>query len=100
MAVKKVICPITRKQFHENKKAIEVIINGQKMMAEPREFSTGSLGWYLNGKPTIEVGGTPVIVQIGLNMTIAGSKELPADPSAAPAAPAAPTEPTEPAENA
>jgi hypothetical protein len=47
------------------------------MIAEVKEFSTGSLGWYLNGKTTVEVGGTPVSVQIGLNLTIVGSKELP-----------------------
>jgi hypothetical protein len=47
------------------------------MQAMVKEFSTGSLGWYLNGKTTIEVGGTPVSVQIGMNLTIVGSKELP-----------------------
>ena len=49
------------------------------MTAEVKEFSTGSLGWYLNGKATIDVGGTSVTVQIGMNMTIVGSKELPKD---------------------
>jgi hypothetical protein len=44
-----------------------------------KEFSTGSLGWYLNGKTTIEIDGKPVAVQIGLNLTIVGSKELPKD---------------------
>jgi hypothetical protein len=42
-----------------------------------REFSTGSLGWYTNGTIQVTVGGTPVDVQIGLNMTVAGSKDLP-----------------------
>ena len=40
--------------------------------AEVKEFSTGSLGWYLNGKTTIDVDGTPVSVQIGMNLTIVG----------------------------
>jgi hypothetical protein len=47
------------------------------LLADVKEFSTGSLGWYLNGKTTIEVGGKPVTVQIGMNLTIVGSKELP-----------------------
>jgi hypothetical protein len=70
-------CPITRKHFHEHAKPIEVAINGVPQLAEVKEFSTGSLGWNVNGKMTIEVGGTPVSVQIGLNLTIVGSKELP-----------------------
>ncbi len=49
------------------------------LLAEVKEFSTGSLGWYLNSKATIDVGGTLVTVQIGLNLTIVGSKELPKD---------------------
>jgi len=56
------------------------------LQAEVKEFSTGSLGWYLNGKTTIDVGGTPVSVQIGMNLTIVGSKELPQDHQPAAAA--------------
>ena len=80
MASKKTTCPITREQFRTEAKPIEVIINGVPLLAEVKEFSTGSLGWYLNGKSTIQVGGQPVSVQIGLNLTIVGSKELPGGP--------------------
>jgi hypothetical protein len=72
-------CPITRAEFTENAKAVEVVINGVPLMAEVKEFSTGSLGWYLNGKTTIRVNDKPVSVQIGMNLTIVGSKELPKD---------------------
>lgn len=75
---KKTFCPITRAQFH-NAKPVVVTINDQKLDAEPKEFSTGSLGWYLNAKVTLEVDGVRVPVQIGLNLTIVGSKELPKD---------------------
>ena len=75
----KTTCAISRKQFSENAKPIEVVINGVPMSAEVKEFSTGSLGWYLNGKMTVKIGDTPVTVQIGMNMTIVGSKELPKD---------------------
>jgi hypothetical protein len=47
------------------------------MIAEPREFSTGSLGWNINGKLVVQIGETPVTVQVGLNLTLVGSKELP-----------------------
>lgn len=72
-------CSVTRAQFREQAKAVEIIINGVPMLAEVKEFSTGSLGWYLNGKSTVKIGETPVTVQIGLNLTIVGSKELPPD---------------------
>ena len=70
-------CNITREQFREAAKDVEVIINGVPHIAEVKEFSTGSLGWYLNGKTTIKVGDQSVKVQIGMNLTIVGSKELP-----------------------
>ena len=75
---KKTTCPITREQF---KKAQPVLvkIGDQEFQVDPREFGTGSLGWYLNAKTTVEVDGVRVPVQIGLNLTIVGSKELPPD---------------------
>ncbi len=73
----KTTCPITRPQFRDGAKAVEIAINGTPMLAEPREFSTGSLGWYLNGKTVIDVNGTKVTVQVGINLTVVGSKELP-----------------------
>ena len=75
----KTACPISRSEFRAKAKPITVTINNVPMQAMVKEFSTGSLGWYLNGKTTIDVGGTPVAVQIGMNLTIVGSKELPKD---------------------
>jgi hypothetical protein len=74
-------CPITRADFRAKAKPVNVTVNGVPLSAAVKEFSTGSLGWYLNGKTTIDVGGTPVSVQIGMNLTIVGSKELPRDSS-------------------
>lgn len=76
---KKTTCPISRDVFRSDAKPVTVNIAGIPLMAEVKEFSTGSLGWYLNGKTTVEIGGKPVSVQIGLNLTIVGSKELPKD---------------------
>ena len=81
---KKTTCPITRAQFRAKAKPVPVTIAGATHEAEVKEFSTGSLGWYLNGKTTIDVDGTPVSVQIGLNLTIVGSKELPKDQNSGP----------------
>ncbi len=76
---KKTVCPVSRKDFLANAKPITVKIGEIPLTAEVREFSTGSLGWYLNGKTTIEVNGVPVPVQVGMNLTVIGSKELPKD---------------------
>jgi hypothetical protein len=72
----KTVCPINRDQFTDQAKPLEIIINGEKMHVPVKEFSTGSLGWYLNKKMDIKIGDVPVSVQIGLNMTIVGSKDL------------------------
>lgn len=79
----KTTCPITYAEFKEKAKPVIVKINDVPLQAEVKEFSTGSLGWYLNGKTMIDVGGTPVSVQIGMNLTIVGSKELPKPGAAA-----------------
>jgi hypothetical protein len=75
-------CAVTRAEFLEQAQPIKVEINGIPMMAEVKEFSTGSLGWYLNGKTVIDVGGKQVSVQIGMNLTVVGSKDLPREAAA------------------
>jgi hypothetical protein len=77
----KTSCAVTRQEFQRDAKPVELTINGVPMLADVKEFSTGSLGWYLNGKATVKIGDKPVTVQIGLNMTIVGSKELPGGPA-------------------
>ena len=79
----------TRAEVQAKRKPVTVTIGDIPLVVPTKEFSTGSFGWYLNGKTTIEIDGTPVIVQIGLNLTVVGSKELPQD-TEAPAAPAPP----------
>jgi hypothetical protein len=78
-------CPISRAQFRAKAKPVSVTINNVPLQAVVKEFSTGSLGWNLNGKTMIDIDGTPVSVQIGLNLTIVGSKELPRDETSNPA---------------
>jgi hypothetical protein len=70
-------CPVTRAEFRQHAQPVEVIINGIPMTAEVKEFSTGSLGWYLNGKANVKVGDKSVSVQIGMNLIVVGSKDLP-----------------------
>lgn len=68
-------CPVTREEFRSKAKPVQVTVNGVPLTAEVKEFSTGSFGWYLTGKVSINVGETPVSVQIGMNLAVVGSKE-------------------------
>ena len=71
----KTTCPITRAAFLEKAEALKIDVNGFPMVAERREFSTGSFGWYVNGKATVTVDGKPLSVQVGMNLIVVGSKE-------------------------
>jgi hypothetical protein len=71
----KTSCPVSLTQFREKAEPMKVIINGQEMLAEVKEFSTGSFGWYMNGKTVVTIDGKAVSVQIGMNLTVVGSKD-------------------------
>jgi hypothetical protein len=83
---KKTTCPISRAEFRAKAKPIPVTIGAAPQMAEVKEFSTGSLGWYLNGRTTLEIDGQHVPVLINASLVIIGSKELPSDQPAGNAA--------------
>ena len=38
-------CAISRADFVEGAEPLSVVINGQELIAEVKEFSTGSFGW-------------------------------------------------------
>ncbi len=71
----KTICPITREAFLEKAEPLKFDVGGMTLLAEPREFSTGSFGWYLNGKAMVNVDGKNLPVQVGMNLIVIGSKE-------------------------
>jgi hypothetical protein len=67
--------PVSRTQFLEKAEPVKITVNGQEIIADKREFSTGSFGWYYNGKINIAVDGKTLSVQVGLNLTVVGSKD-------------------------
>jgi hypothetical protein len=69
--------PITRQSFAKDATPVQVTIGDRSFTAFPKQFSTGSVGWFLGDKIEISVNGTPVKVQVGMNLTVVGSKELP-----------------------
>ena len=74
-------CPITRAQFASGgaKGTPAVSIGGQPIGCTPKTFSTDSIGYYGNGKVQVMIDGVPVMCQVGLTITVIGSKDLPAD---------------------
>ena len=82
-ATKKTTCPVTRQQFTSKAKPVAITINGRSLEAKAKQFSTGSMGWHLSDKCTVLVDGVAVLVQVGLNLTVVGSKDLPETPEAA-----------------
>jgi hypothetical protein len=75
----KTVCPISRADFLAKAEPIKIDLNGFPLTADPREFSTGSFGWYVNAKAPVVIDGKTVQVQVGMNLTVVGSKELKKD---------------------
>ena len=71
----KTASPVSLTLFLEKATPMKVTINGQEMLAEVKQFSTGSFGWYMNAKLALQIDGKMVSVQIGMNMPIVGSKD-------------------------
>lgn len=75
MAKKK--CPLQRAEFDEHADALALELAGQALLAEPKQFKTGSMGYYAGTKVNLTINGKVVPCQVGLNVTVIGSKELP-----------------------
>ncbi|HMF12338.1 MAG TPA: hypothetical protein VKE94_08530 [Gemmataceae bacterium] len=76
MAATATVCPITRSDFLEHAKPLPVTVDGSKLPADVKEFSTRSLGWYTNAKSFATINGKTVKVQVQIQVTVIGSKEL------------------------
>ncbi len=73
---KRTLFPYKKSEFLDKAKPIEIIIDGQKLLLTPKEFSTGSVGFGCNGKIVIGVVDLgPATYQLGINLTAIGSKE-------------------------
>ncbi len=72
-------CPISRKQFKEHAKPMMIQVGDSKLVANVKDFSTGSFGFYNNDKMVVMIDGVPCKAQVAVNITIVGSKELPKD---------------------
>lgn len=69
-------CECSRDQFRLQASPLDITIAGQPMVADVKEFSTGSFGWYGNGKLRLKLAdGTLVTCQAGITLTVLNSKE-------------------------
>jgi hypothetical protein len=64
----------SKSAFVTNPPALDLIVAGQSVTAKAREFSTGSVGFNLNGKVTLADGTR---LQITGNAIAIGSKDWP-----------------------
>jgi hypothetical protein len=65
---------ISKADFLKDAKSVTMVVDGTSYTLEPKEFSTGSLGWGYHGKLGIKVGDKTVKVQGSVNLTVIGSK--------------------------
>ncbi len=76
---RKTVCPITRERFRAKAPGIlQCQVGGSPVLVELKEFSTGSLGYYSQGKITLEIDGVRISSQCAISIQLVGSKELPA----------------------
>ena len=70
------VCPISKEHFKIAAKPIEAVIDGQTVSVDVKEFQTGSVGWYQSGKINLRIGGVLTPCQMGITVTVIGSKVL------------------------
>jgi hypothetical protein len=67
---------MTKATFSSTAKPLPITIDGQQHAAEVKAFSTGSVGWNVNGKVTVTLpNGEIVRCQCSLNLTAIGSQD-------------------------
>ncbi|CAK0840452.1 unnamed protein product, partial [Prorocentrum cordatum] len=65
----------TRGGFMKKARTFPVKLGDSNFSVPPREFSTGSCGFFLSAKVPMEMDGQKVMMQCSLNCTVIGSKE-------------------------
>jgi hypothetical protein len=67
---------MTRKAFMEAAKSYVLTVGDNKIKLEPKQFSTGSVGFFASQKIRLDVGDVEGLqLQAGINFTVVGSKE-------------------------
>jgi len=69
----------TRQGFMKKAKTFPVKLGDASFNVPPKEFSTGSCGFFLSAKVPFEMDGQRVMMQCSLNCAVIGSKQWPND---------------------
>lgn len=62
-------------EFMAAAQPFNIKVGETEFSVDPKKFSTGSVGFFANGKVTLMVGGKPVKFQANVTLTAVGSKE-------------------------
>jgi len=63
---------VTEKMLDDAPQSITVVIDGQSVVGDKKEYSSGSVGWNVTGKVVI----SGVKCQVSANIIIVGSKSV------------------------
>jgi len=65
-----------KSEFLASAQPLAVKVGDSSLSAEPKQFSTGSVGYYLNGRISVTLpNGAVVKLQVSGSFTAVGSKE-------------------------
>lgn len=67
---------INREEFVTTRPQLSILLEGNPVPIEAKEFSTGTLGWAYEGTTEILINGEPVKVWTKFLVTINGSKKV------------------------
>ena len=65
---------MTKAEFLEKAPNITIEVAGNRAVGPPRVFTSGNHGWWTGGKILVELGDKLVWAQLGVNITLLGSK--------------------------
>ena len=66
--------PVTRKKFREAAKPIPAKLGDMPLAVMPKEFETGTLGFYTTGSTVVEIDGVPMKATFMVQVFISNSK--------------------------
>ena len=72
----KTIPAINDKEFKKHAKSFKVNFSGKELEVKPNVNKSGSFGWISSGSHSMVVGDRVVQVQIRVNVTVTGSKNV------------------------
>ncbi len=67
-------CPVTKEQWAKGKKPLLATVAGVQIVLNPKDFDSGTLGWFGNGSFIADIDGVPVKVTFQVQGFVPNSK--------------------------